>query len=238
MNELQLPFAIYRKNGCDHYLLSDIYIHRAKVNVRMNAPSPHEISVENNRLIKGIDACWIAIFVDGQKALTLTGATDPQKLLWSTEQNVMRTIWSSPKSTFKTLNYHKDDIDCVIPVSSRLDCYCPHTLQLLSTTSLFSNYVTFPLRLHTTNFSHWLGVMVGHWKKCMSETIKKNKVFRLPPEVHLSSEEVMKAKSQAKDSGLNSIQSIINQIKRDVQHSTSAKRQRLSKGLLARHDED
>ena len=63
--------------------------------------------------------------------------------------------------------------------------------------------------------------------------------IRLPPEVHLSIDSIPKTKSQVKDSGgLHSIQSIINQINKDVQHSTSAKRQRLSKGLLARHDED
>jgi hypothetical protein len=244
MNELQLPFAVYRRLQDGAYELSDVYIHRARVGVRMSLPTKHEVVLDNNRLLRDMEACWVAVFLDNGRAFTLTPSS--QRPVWVLERHVTRILDSSHRATTRARECHKNEVDCVVPVRSRLDCYCPRTGQLLSTTSLFSNYVTFPLRVVGNDLVRWTGLIAGHWTKCMRETVLKNKVFRVPPEVDLEVAKIEGIQEVQEIEELEaahlrppqtahpkpkktSLDCIIHQIHRDVQHSTSAKRQRLAR---------
>lgn len=179
MNELLLPFAVYQRHDEeDHYLLKEVYIHKVRINVRGKMPSKHEVFNDNSKLCSNIASCWIALFVNRDKCFTLTSQNHSSELVWLKKDYVMRF---NPSLTRRTFDYITNKVDLVVPLSSRLDCYCPHSHDLVSTTLLFSNYITYPMKISSEHFRPYLKVFADYWRKIMRETIEKNKIFLLPP---------------------------------------------------------
>ena len=177
MSELHIPFAVYTKHDdADHYSLSEVYIHKVKVGVRQKMPNKNELHIDNQKIYQSIRSCWIAIFVDGGRCFSLT--SHKTERVWLKKDYVMRF---NPMTTQRTRDYVTNSVDLVVPLTSRLDCYCPVSQNLVSSTLVFSNYMPYPVKISMKGFDAYLDVFINHWNKVMKETVEKNKTFCLPP---------------------------------------------------------
>lgn len=228
MNELHLPFAVYEKQG-ENYLLNEVYIHKVKINVRQKMPNKEQTQYDNDKLCCNINSCWIAVFVEKERCFSLTGNHHQENTpVWLYKNQVMRF---NPVTTRKTTDYITNSVDLVIPLSSRLDCYCPFNHGLISSTLLFSNYMTYPMRIPEENFHSYLVVFTEHWKKVMKETIGKNKIFCLPVKLAMLDEKKLtedtkiimdlRHNKQSVSKSENNLDLIIKNIKDDQSHQYS-----------------
>lgn len=183
MNELHLPFVIYQRHDEeDHYSLKEVYIHKTSIKVKDKMPSKTEQEFENQRVCNQLQSCWIAIFIYRERCFTLTSKIENPQVenpakIWMKKEYVMRF---NPRTTSKTTDFITNSVDLVVPLTSRLDAYCPVTHHLVSTTLLFSNYMTYPIKILMKDFDQYMVVFKDHWNKIMKETIGKNKIFCLP----------------------------------------------------------